>query len=63
LGTGPLAEFSQILKQSGFQEGQAPQLTVPHVHSYHEFHDDAEMKIMNHFNWVRTPLSSDELQS
>jgi hypothetical protein len=52
---GPLQEFTEVLKASGFQEGTVS-FPSPHAHNYNAENDDTEERLLNHWAWIQTPL-------
>lgn len=57
---GSLDPFERILTQEGFLAGQV-RFPVPHAHHYHSENDIEISKLLNHWGWIKSPLSdSDE---
>lgn len=52
---GPLEEFRKILTERDFVEGPVT-VPRPHVHLFHPEFDEAERKMVRHFDWIRSPL-------
>jgi hypothetical protein len=58
---GPLNSWRRSLAVHGFSEVPDVRFPSPHSHHYHESFDSEEDRLMNHWNWHRTPLNeSDE---
>ena len=58
---GPLEQFRAVLKE-GFQQAEVDDLPFPHVHRYHAEYDEAERKILQHFQWSHSPLLEGDKQ-
>jgi len=58
---GPLDRFVEVLQREGLVEGDVS-IPVPHTHHYHARFDDDERRILEHFEWTRTPLKPSDAQ-
>ena len=56
---GRLQEFTEILKDNGFQKGSVS-FPVPHSHNYNPENDDAEERLLQHWAWLESPLLPDD---
>lgn len=54
-------EHIQILKEKGLKKG-AVNIPAPHIHCYNEEYDIFESKIINNYQWRRTPLEDEDRQ-
>ena len=56
---GNLDLQTRIIESLGFKEGEIRN-PVPHTHNYHAEYDDAEDKLMKHWEWKRYPLEASD---
>jgi hypothetical protein len=58
---GPLDSWRLALASMGFKEVPDVRFPSPHSHHYHQSLDIEEDRLLNHWDWYRTPLKdSDE---
>jgi len=53
---GPLEEFSETLSEIGLTPASSIEIPSPHMHRYNQAHDEDESRLMNYWEWFRTPL-------
>ena len=54
---GDLDDYERVLLRRGLTHGEV-QIPAPHAHHYNETFDDAETKMVNHWNWSLSPLQT-----
>ncbi|HEY2375205.1 MAG TPA: hypothetical protein VGH98_04465 [Gemmatimonadaceae bacterium] len=59
---GPLERYTMLLESGGFREGW-PTIPASHAHLYNAEWDDAERALLAHYEWRRTKLRPDDLQT
>jgi hypothetical protein len=52
---GPLEEYTNLIRQQGFGEGDV-RYPVPHIHHYHAEFDAEETRLMTCNTWLKSPL-------
>jgi hypothetical protein len=58
---GPLRQFEIVLRDQGMKRGEVS-FPIPHSHHYNPEFDDEEQRLLDHWNWRRSPLQeSDDL--
>ena len=57
---GTLDKFEVILKEEGFSLGQV-KFPTPHAHHYHSENDIEINELLNHWGWIKSPLSGNDL--
>jgi hypothetical protein len=56
---GPLESFKRTLSEAGLSEGPV-EIPVPHVHYYHAEFDEDQARLVEHFEWLLTPLKPED---
>lgn len=54
---GDLGRYLDVLKRRGFRPGPV-RFPAPHGHLYHPSNDEAEDRLIGHWNWTRFPLQA-----
>ena len=57
---GPLEEFRGILLQIGLEESDSIRIPDPHIHHYNEHLDRDESRVLEYWEWHRTPLQDED---
>jgi len=53
---GDVDRATRVLSARGLKAGGRPRFPVPHSHSYNREFDADEVRMMNHWEWVRLPI-------
>jgi len=59
---GDLSKFEVRLKERGLSRVDAIQTPSPHVHYYHTVFDAEEVRILNYWPWIKSPLRAGDEQ-
>ena len=52
---GPLERYEKVLRKAGLKEG-AVNFPAPHAHNYNPQYDEQERRVLNYWDWRKTPL-------
>jgi hypothetical protein len=56
---GPLAQFKKILHGEGLRENPIS-FPAPHAHNYNQQFDEQEQKVLDYWDWRKSPLTPDD---
>lgn len=56
---GPLAQFKKVLHGEGLRENPIS-FPAPHAHNYNPQFDEQEQRVLNYWDWRKSPLTEDD---
>ncbi len=56
---GPLVQFKRILLAEGLRENPIS-FPAPHAHNYNQQFDEQEQKVLDYYDWRKSPLMPDD---
>jgi hypothetical protein len=56
---GPLAQFKKVLDGEGLRESPIS-FPAPHAHNYNPQFDEQEQRVLNYWDWRKSPLTPDD---